>query len=90
MLPIYRCTDIWTAYRNLLELWYGCKCTIDSLRQKNVQFRGELALTWATNMDLISSLSMNTLAMSGVGERDAIAMSIPFSLRANMMPLACR
>jgi hypothetical protein len=27
--------------------------------------------------------------MSGVGEREAIAMSIPFSLRAYMMPLAC-
>jgi len=41
-------------------------------------------------MDWSSNLSMNTLAMSGVGERDAIAMSTPFSLRAYMMPLACR
>jgi len=40
-------------------------------------------------MDWSSNLSRNTLAMSGVGERDAIAMSIPFSLRAYMMPLAC-
>lgn len=37
-----------------------------------------------------SSLSRKALAMSGVEERDATAMAIPFSSRAHMMPLAWR
>ena len=47
-----------------------------------------LPLTSATNMDLIPSLSRKVLAISGVGDLEAIATSIPFSFIASNMPLA--
>lgn len=45
-------------------------------------------LTSATNIDLILNLSRNVFAISGVGDREAIATSIPFSFSAYNMALA--
>lgn len=46
-------------------------------------------LTCATNMDCRSNLLRKALAMSGVGDREAIATSIPLALSACTIPLAC-
>jgi len=45
-------------------------------------------LTCATNIGLRLSLSINVFAISEVGDLEAMAMSIPFSLSAYNMPLA--
>jgi hypothetical protein len=45
-------------------------------------------LTWVTNMDWMPNLSRNVLAISGVGDLEAIATLIPLSLSAYNMPLA--
>jgi hypothetical protein len=44
--------------------------------------------TWATNIDLMLSLSRNVFAISAVGDREAMARLIPFSFNAYNMPLA--
>lgn len=45
-----------------------------------------VTLTWATNIDWRPNLSRNVLAMSGVGDLEAIAISIPLSFSAYNMP----
>ena len=45
-------------------------------------------LAWVTNMDWMPNLSRNVLAISGVGDLEAIATLIPLSLSAYNMPLA--
>jgi len=45
--------------------------------------------TWATNIEVILSLSRYVVAMWGVGDLEAIAASIPSSLSALKMPLEC-
>jgi hypothetical protein len=77
--------------KNLLELW-RIKEFLYAERETTTYTKittdwGRI-LTWATNMGWSSNLSWNTLAMSEVGEREAITMSIPFSLRVYMMLLA--
>lgn len=47
-----------------------------------------LWFTLATNIDLMLSFSRNVFAISDVGDLEAMAMSIPFSLSACNTPLA--
>ena len=44
--------------------------------------------TWATNIDLMFNLLRKVVAISAVGDLEAMAISMPLCLRACKMPVA--
>lgn len=57
------------------------KCSVLWVQLENISL--------ATNKDLIFNLSMKVLAISEVGDLEAIAIWIPFSFRPLIIPFAC-
>lgn len=64
------------------------KIEFEKKRTKSNMMGQSPLLTLATNIEVIFSLSRNVLAISAVGDLEAMATSTPFSLKAFKMPLA--